>query len=123
MLPFPIDVVCSPTLLEYCTLAEGAAIETNNTSGENVPTVEPEAAEPVEPAESSASAADANITSVSNALDWMSLSQYGTYGKERGVQDNDEDRREWHPYEYSPGSEKDFTACGSDCGWCGHCDY
>jgi len=29
-----------------------------------------------------------------------------------------------HRLQSDTGSEQDFTACsGSDCGWCGHCDY
>lgn len=65
-LPFPIDVICTPDLVKYCTLVESTAVDPN-ISRENVASVAPQPAEPVELAQPAASAVEA-INSVGRVV-------------------------------------------------------
>lgn len=112
-----MSVVCSTDLAKHCTLRETNAVDLT-TSKENAAVVTPEPTKPE-------STPEETVSSLSEALELMMRSEQGAHGKKHNKED------EYRPFDHSfqtgsyfgDDSAKDFTACGSDCDWCGHCDY
>lgn len=110
-------MVCSSNLVEHCTLADSATAEPN-ASEERVTTV-------VTHPERSTPSAESAVPSISETLSVLVLSEDGL----RDSKSNAEDEfgaavdRSGTLSQFQGDSVKDFTACDSDYGWCGHYDY
>ena len=130
-LVFPMSLVCSAELAEYCLIDQTAP------ERPLVPvtkaTALPEAVTPAQPVTPD------EIAQLTQQLGKADIGPGPRVGSQLPEEENEDDN-ESSPGSDGPdysltisighqeasynGSEKDFTACsGDDCGWCGHCDY